>query len=223
MNSVAAKRESMLREVKEQFGVGLVHLPEVRLAWHVENVAAYVPNAATRHIDDYTFQAMRTWFKERDWQLSRQPIPDRTQPNRYRPYLFLAPIVFVSFDIGYHCTRRACLPMIMWQGLLPSSPDRQNDAKRKDCEGSIYVCEHLGSPQDAGVKDSLSAHWWRDHLSKNNSFDDPDWVVLEITLSGLPPHRLYRDIWSQSGVIVDGVDRIPPELITLIYDGMSLP
>ena len=67
-------------------------------------------------------------------------------------------------------------------GLLPSTPERQttDPTYRRDCEGNIYVCDSLGKPEDAGVRGTGSAHWWRDHLAQNNRFDDPDWVILEI-------------------------------------------
>lgn len=219
MHAIANDRESILAELNDQFGVGLLPLTHLPFPSYLDDVIAYVPDAETRKINDDTLHSIRTWLKSRDWHLSRQEVAHPTVAGKRIEYLVLAPMVFVLFGTAYHSTRRTAYSSIMSEGLLPSSPERQNSLKRTDCDGNIYVCEHLGNPQDAGVTSSLTAHWWRDHLSKNNRYADPDWVILEIELRGLPPHRLHRDIWSASGVIVAGVDRIPPRLITLIYDG----
>ncbi len=103
----------------------------------------------------------------------------------------------------------------MEQGLLPSAPERQTTEKRWDCEGNIFLCEKLGTPADAGVRGSESAHWWRDHLAHNNRFGDPDWIILRVEVGRLKGARTCRDIWSKSGLIVGGVAVIPPDLILM--------
>jgi hypothetical protein len=108
----------------------------------------------------------------------------------------------------------------MERGLLPSAPERQTTEKRWDCEGNIFLCEKLGTPADAGVRGSESAHWWRDHLAHNNRFGDPDWVILRVEVGRLEGARLYRDIWSKSGIIVGSMARIPPDRLRLEYTAL---
>jgi hypothetical protein len=81
----------------------------------------------------------------------------------------------------------------------------------------LAISERLGTPADAGVQGSESAHWWRAHLAENNRFNDPDWVILLIDVGQLEGARTYRDIWSNSGIILDNVARVPPCLIQLEY------
>jgi hypothetical protein len=107
-------------------------------------------------------------------------------------------------------------PSIRQEGLLPSVPARQT-TERWDCDGNIYVCERLGTPADEGVLGIESAHWWRAYLAEKNRYGDPDWVILSVEVGRLADARVYKDIWSKSGVIVDNVSRIPSDLILLIY------
>jgi hypothetical protein len=51
-------------------------------------------------------------------------------------------------------------------------------------------------------------------LREKNRFNDPDWGIVEIDMTHLPPGaRVYQDIHSVSGMIVDKIERIPGELI----------
>lgn len=133
-------------------------------------------------------------------------------------YVYIGHAIPVPLEIGYHVTRRANLPFIWKLGLLPSTPDRQN-TDRHDCEGNIYLCRHLGSPRDADVKGSQSAYFWRDLLAKTkNRFDDTDWVILEVDLRNLANARTIRDMWSESGIVLTGIERLPSDRLRLIFE-----
>jgi hypothetical protein len=67
------------------------------------------------------------------------------------------------------------------------------------------------------VSGSKSAHWWRHRLASENRFGDPEWVILRVEIDGLKGAHTYPDMWSQSGIIVRGVDRIPRDRISLAY------
>jgi hypothetical protein len=213
-------RNLLLNQLKQDLGIGLLTIncslkcPHPDVTTHGLDIETR-RNLGMEQINKERFAQLRNWFAQREWHISQQ----RNSRNDSSDYLILAPMIFVSFDIGYHATLRMRLDSIFSKGLLPGSHDRQTDDKRIDCEGNIYVCEKLGVPEDAGNPGSLSAHWWRDHKSKYNRFGDSDWVILEIDLWKLPPHRLYRDIWSESGVIVGDVSVIPPnqDLFRLVY------
>lgn len=44
-------------------------------------------------------------------------------------------------------------------------------------------------------------------------------MILRVEVSGVPGVRACRDLWSDSGVVLDGVRVIPPEMILLEYGG----
>lgn len=154
---------------------------------------------------------MRRWIESQNWQFSKHQVGLYTAE-----WLYLAPMIFDQLEIGYHATRRSSVSSIMVAGLLPSAPSRCT-TDRADCEGNVYVCKNLGTLADAGVQGTHSAHWWRDHLAKNNRFDDTDWLILEVDFRSLREAKLYKDIWSESGIIASGFECIPPERIRVIY------
>ena len=212
-----------LDEVRQQLGIGLHRFPRnpckglrsgtITLRFDIETKL----RLERTHPTVQEFEQLRDWFAQRDWQLVIQRTPNPIDDSDYIYYLFLQRMDPVSLRVGYHATLRRQVDSILSNGLLPGSPDRRTDDDRIECHGNIYVCEKLGVPGDAGKPESFSAHWWRDHKSKRNRFNDPDWVILEIDLWKLPPHLSYRDIVSESGVILRGVSVIPPSLLRLVY------
>jgi hypothetical protein len=93
--------------------------------------------------------------------------------------------------------------------LKPSNEERRATTF-PDTEGVIHICAKL---REVGGKDS--AEWWRDELSKKNRFGNPNWGILQIDMAGLPAEaRIYQDMHSVSGVIVDRIDKIPGNLIS---------
>lgn len=156
--------------------------------------------------------AIRRFVEGRGWQFSRQN-PEFI--GRRIDWVYLGQIQPVKVDVAYHATRRASVESIFKLGLLQSVPKRQTTDNRHDCEGNIYLCEQLGTPEDAGKQNARTAHWWRYHLSQHNRFKDSDWVILRVEIGRLSGARLYRDMWSESGIVVDKVLFIPPSLISL--------
>jgi hypothetical protein len=77
-------------------------------------------------------------------------------------------------------------------------------------EGVIHLCDkltHEGNEND-------SAEWCRKTLSESNNFNDPNWGIVRIDMTGLPATaRVYQDMHSYSGVIVDRIDRISGRLL----------
>jgi hypothetical protein len=69
------------------------------------------------------------------------------------------------------------------------------------------------------VKGAKTAHWWRAHLAEKNRFGDRDWVIVRVKVGRVPGIRACRDLWSESGVVLDGAEIIPPEVIHLEYAG----
>jgi hypothetical protein len=129
------------------------------------------------------------------------------------PTFGMAPILLRTLAVGYHATRACLIPQICGEhgeGLLPSNTARRA-THFPDTEGVIHVCEKLSHEGD----DNDSAEWWMTTLRQKNNFDDPNWGIIRIDMTGLPAMaRVYQDTHSQSGVIVDRIDRIPGALIT---------
>jgi hypothetical protein len=131
--------------------------------------------------------------------------------NRVFPCFGIAPIIKKSVAVAYHATRACVIPSILTEGLLPSNGERSATGF-PDTAGVIHVCEKLTCNE--GENDS--AEWWKEHLSKRNRFDDPHWGIVQIDMARLRNARVYQDMHSASGLIVDKVDRIPKELITVV-------
>jgi hypothetical protein len=53
-------------------------------------------------------------------------------------------------------------------------------------------------------------------VSKRNRFNDPHWGIVRIDLAGLVGAKVYQDMHSQSGLIIDKTDRIPPDLVSQV-------
>ncbi len=129
------------------------------------------------------------------------------------PTFGMAPILPRALEVGYHATRACLIPKICGEdgeGLLPSNAQRRA-THFPDTDGVIHVCEKLSHDGDQND----SAEWWRTTLSKHNRFNDPDWGIVRIDMTGLPRGtRVYQDMHSASGVVVDRIDRIPGRLIS---------
>jgi hypothetical protein len=129
------------------------------------------------------------------------------------PTFGMAPMLPRKLEVGYHATRACLVPKIcgeQGEGLLPSNAERRA-THFPDTNGVIHVCErlsHKGEQND-------SAQWWMMTLSKRNNFNDSNWSILRIDMTQLPATaRVYQDMHSASGVIVDRIERIPGRLIT---------
>jgi hypothetical protein len=125
----------------------------------------------------------------------------------------LAPILPKTVTVGYHATRACLIPRICGEdgeGLLPSNAERQA-TNFPDTAGVIHVCEKLTHNGD----ENDSAEWWRVTLSQKNRFNDPNWGIVRIDMTQLPAGaRVYQDMHSASGVVVDRINRIPGRLIS---------
>jgi len=212
---VDSRHDAILEGVENRFGLRLICLPRLRTPNGRDDVWGHCFFDPDHKRTDQLTRDIRRFVEDQGWQWSRQHVP--IAGSAPAEYIYLTPIVELAVEVGYHATRRASVPSIMEQGLEPSSPDRQTTA-RADCEGNIYFCERLGSSADAGVRGSVSAHWWRDHLASTNRFEDSDWVILSVEIGRLVGARVYKDIWSESGIIVDNIARISPDLIRLESD-----
>lgn len=152
------------------------------------------------------FPAIRLWLESRGVVCLQRDRPDGGVMH------YLATMQPVTIAQGFHATtRRRWEQAIRHEGLLPGSrADRRRMTERLDCEGNIYLCERLGEPADANQPHGGSAYWWSGEISRTNTDGDRDCVVLEVHLRGLSGLLTYRDLFSESGVIVRGVSSIPP-------------
>jgi hypothetical protein len=127
------------------------------------------------------------------------------------PTFGIAPILPIKVAVGYHATRACKIGQIEKEGLKPSNEERRA-TDYPDTEGVIHICAKL---EEVGGKDS--AEWWREELSKKNRFGDTNWGILRIEMSSLPAEaRVYQDMHSASGIIVDRIETIPGNLISKV-------
>lgn len=128
------------------------------------------------------------------------------------PTFGMAPLLPKTLAVGYHTTRACLIPKICGEGgegLLPSNAERRA-TNFPDTDGVIHVCEKLSHEGD----ENDSAEWWKGTLSKKNRFGDPDWRIVQIDMTRLPlGARVYQDMHSASGVLVDRIEKIPGKLI----------
>jgi hypothetical protein len=133
------------------------------------------------------------------WQFVTIPTEGQTAQRRFA----MAPITLRPAGVTYHTTHVVALELIQRDGLLPSSPAiRQTDYP--DTEGKIHVCEALSG-------DGSASRWVKIFCERYNQRPD-DYAILQVDLAGLGA-RVYLDVRSRYGLIVDGIDRIPPDRI----------
>lgn len=213
------QRLGLLGDLRRELGVDLLWFERLSFPGYRDDVTVHgFFSPPDKPVTDESKLRVRRWVESRGWQFSRQLVRAFHDDADRVEHIYLAPEARVTLSVGYHATRRASLLSILERGLIPGEPDRRT-TEREDCDGNVYVCEALGTPADAGVRGAKTAHWWRDHLTEKNRFGDPDWVILRVEVAGVPGIRACRDLWSESGIVLDGVEVIPPEVIRLEYGG----
>jgi hypothetical protein len=210
------KRNELLDQIEQNFSVKLLWNENARSPRYRHDVTTHGFFDPENKLTDELRRKIRAWLEGQGWQISRQMVQVQGHAKQVE-HVYLAPMAFVTLEVGYHATRRVSVRSIMDCGLLPSTPDRQTTELRLDCEGNIFLCEKLGTPDDAGILDSQSAHWWRAHLAQKNRFNDHNWVILRVEVGRLVGARTYQDIWSKSGIILDNVPQIPADLVRMEY------
>lgn len=196
---------SLLNEIETHFRVRITHFPQYpkQDGKHPETEYSHfrVANSdyTERPLFDCEFRAIADWLENRGLLATRQLAWKNTTEH-----VLMAPLERREIPIGYHATRTDYVASIFSEGLKLGDRDRSTSpiSERIDQIGNIYVAEELGNPGDEASRKYGTAHWWREHKSTRNCFDDPDWSILRIDLSGLPDLRLYRDPWSKTGLIL---------------------
>ena len=150
-------------------------------------------------LDDETFFALRDWFEHEGWLVYRQRF--RKQPFDGVEHAYIVPMDPINLLVAYHATRTVSIQSIKNDGLCPGTHERCN-TERLDSIGNIYAVSELGSPGDEAHNNYGTAHWWREHLSHENRFDDPEWSILQIDVGDVPGLTCFRDIWSRTGIVI---------------------
>ena len=150
-------------------------------------------------LDDESFFALRDWFENQGWLVTRQRF--RKPPFDGVEHVYIAPMDTLNPSVAFHATRTASIQSIKNNGLRPAIRERCN-TERLDSIGNIYAASELGFPGDEARNNYGTAHWWREHLAHQNRFDDPDWSILQIDVAGVGGLTCFRDIWSRSGIVI---------------------
>ena len=202
--------DAVLEEFQRDFGT-LIELPTKDLkAIPHPGVRVFIFSfAAEEPPDQFARRELRRRAEAINWHYSEY--------DKIPSWMMIAPMLLVS-DCGaaYHVTRTANVISILRDGILPSNPAISTTG-RADCEGNIYVCRELGEREvnDNSEPSKGTAMWWQRHFRHKNRFNDPHWEILTLRLRGLSA-RIYRDMWSSSGLIVNGVEQIPPDAIEVL-------
>jgi hypothetical protein len=182
-------------------------LSEASTALVIKNVNSW------QLIDDNLFFQIRDSLESHGWHLSRQKL--RTPPFEGVEHHYLAPIKNVCVETLYHATREVNVQVILHGGLRAA---RREDCNfdRLDTIGNIYGSSVLGAPGDWANSRYGTAHWWAELFARDNRFNDPNWRILEVDLRGIDGLTCFRDIWSQTGIIIRPTEPIPAYRITLV-------
>jgi hypothetical protein len=153
-------------------------------------------------VSEYSGQ-MREELDKIGWQFVT--ILNDDQPAAAQRRFAMAPITERAVTVTYHATRASTLGTVQREGLLPSNPARRQ-TDYPDTDGKLHVCEAM-------TGDGSASRWVR-IFSQRYSKKPEEHVILRVDLTGLGA-RVYLDVRSQYGLIVDRFDRIPPERIAL--------
>lgn len=212
-----------MRQLVSDELVDLISLAQVRFSLKVISFSKYPPTllgeSATAHaikdsnlrnISDELFFAIRDWFEERGWLLSRQRM--KHPPFNGTEHYFLAPIEYLTVCTAYHATRVANLTSITDRGLQPAT-DHTCNFDRLDSLGYIYAVTALGEVGDFANRNFGTAHWWAELFATDNRHNDSNWCVLQLNLSGLANLICFKDIFSRTGVVLRPSGAIEPSRI----------
>ncbi|NLS97590.1 MAG: hypothetical protein GXX96_36080 [Planctomycetaceae bacterium] len=202
--------DAVLEQFQRDFGT-LIELPTKDLtAFSHPGVRVFVFGFSAKELpEQFARRELRRRAEAINWHYS--------ECDKLPNWMMIAPMLVVpDCDVAYHVTRTVNLGSIMTDGILPGNPAISTTG-RADCEGNIYVCPEIGEPKtDADSEPTKgTAFWWHWHFRHKNRFNDPHWAILTLRLRGLSA-RIYRDMWSSSGLIVSGVERIPSDAIEVL-------
>jgi hypothetical protein len=165
----------------------------------IHPVLKVVPKGGT-DITEFSGQ-LKEELDKVSWQLVTKMNAQQGVQRRFA----MAPITLREANITFHTTRASALAAILRDGLVPSNPSiRQTDFP--DTDGKIHVCESL-----EGIG---SASRWVNIFCTRYNRKPEDNGILRVDLTGLTA-RIYQDVRSEFGLIVDRIDRIPHDRIRL--------
>jgi hypothetical protein len=150
--------------------------------------------------------------------VTRSPLPLTQVGEGGRNTYGLAPVLPLDDPpaTAFRATRSTNAESCLNEGIEPS--DGQNNYP--DTKGKLYFCRTLNGP-------GHSAKRFATLLSDNDDVPMADYSILEVRLDDLPSSaRIYQDAHSESGIIVDRFNRIPPSSIVRelrFLDGSWIP
>jgi hypothetical protein len=125
-----AHRQILLDEIKERFGVQLLWFKPLRASPYRGDVTTHGFFDPEGKLTDDLRLEVRRWLESQGWQFSRHMVRVFGDDGNRVEHVYLAPMIPVALEVGYHATRRISVQSIMERGLLPSAPERQTAEKR---------------------------------------------------------------------------------------------
>ncbi len=209
MQNVSKAAQDVIASAESHFGLQIITYSKYDTSWFLwENMTAHdFREAEYKKITEERFCAIRDWFQQRGWILSR-----RNWQKPQKVHFYLAPLKVNSLPEVFHATRVVNVESIMSQGLLPATKDTCN-FKRLDSIGNIYAAPSLGSAGDHANENFGTAHWWAEKLAAKNRHNDTEWCILRLDLVGITNLICFNDLFSRTGVVLRPVDAIEPSRI----------
>lgn len=156
---------------------------------------------------DAVMPELRTRLDKSGWQVMTVHLADEPR----LAWFAFAPIWVEQEKTIYHATPTHLVSAIFRHGLLPSNEARSL-TNYPDTLGKIHGSRALFDRP--GIEDGATR--WRDEFSKKYGVP---FSLIEVDLTNLPQEaRLYRDIHSAWGLVVDRVNCIPPSALRLVDD-----
>jgi hypothetical protein len=213
--TTSTELERLLRDAESRFEFEVIKLDHYRPPALRDNVTvhAFTNTDTDDYLDDAAFGSVREWFETNGYFISRQSM--KTDPFDGVEHVFISPIEMVNPKLLYHATRTQSLDSIRKNGILCGARQRCT-TDRLDPIRNIYGVETLGNAGDKKRNIYGTAHWWREHLALTNRFGDRNWSLLQIDVISHGRLNCYRDIWSNSGIVIRVPSHIDCQFIQVV-------
>src|SRR5262245_39980730 len=99
---IDAQRQALLDRILDQFGVELLWHERLRYGYYRQDVTTHTFFEMDVKLTEELKQEIRRYVENQGWQFSRQMVNNPIVPGRLIEYVFIAPLIVVPLDVGFH-------------------------------------------------------------------------------------------------------------------------